>query len=129
MFNSFFKRHADSFYAVARILLGLLFIQHGLQKLFGMFSGNAASLFSLMGLAGVVEFFGGLLIVLGLFTRIAALVSAVQMLVAYFMAHASNGLFPIVNKGELALVYFAGFLIITAFGARKWGLDNKFGWT
>ena len=117
----------DYFYFVFRVLVGLLFLQHGLQKLFGMFGGlggNSAELFSLMGLAGLIELLGGLAITLGLFVRLAAFVAALEMIIAYFMAHAPNGLIPLVNKGELALLYVAAFLVIMAFGSRKWSLEK-----
>jgi putative oxidoreductase len=114
----------DYFYFVFRVFVGLLFAQHGFQKIFGAFGGTPVELISLMGLAGLIELLGGLAIAVGLFTRLAAFVSGIQMLVAYFMAHASNGFLPIVNKGELALLYFAVFVAITAFGARKWGIEK-----
>jgi putative oxidoreductase len=119
-----FEKHADSFYAVFRILVGLLFLQHGLQKIFGMLGGTAASAFSLMWVAGIVELVGGALIALGLFTRVAALVGALQMLVAFFKAHFPQGWVPIVNKGELALLFFAAFLVILSRGAGKWSLGK-----
>jgi len=117
----------DYFYFVFRVLVGLLFLQHGLQKLFGMFGGlggNSAELFSMMGLAGSIELLGGLAIALGLFVRLAAFVAALEMLIAYFMIHVPQGLIPFVNKGELALLYVAVFLVIMAFGARKWSLEK-----
>lgn len=117
-------------HAVARILIGLLFMQHGAQKLFGMFggmggSGGAADLFSLMGLAGVLEFFGGLLVVAGLLTTPVAALLALMMLVAYFMAHAGEGLIPIENNGELALLYMAAFAFLSVSGSGPASLDKK----
>ena len=117
----------DYFYFVFRVLVGLLFLEHGLQKLFGMFGGlggNSAELFSLMGLAGTIETLGGLGIALGLFTRLMAFIPAIEMLVAYFMAHAPNGPIPLLNFGELPLLYFATFLVLMAFGARRWSLEK-----
>jgi len=117
----------DYFYFVFRVLVGLLFLQHGLQKLFGMFGGlggNSAELFSLMGLAGTIELLGGLGIALGIFARLAAFIAVIELLIAYFMAHVPNGLIPIVNGGELALLYVSSFLVIMAFGARKWSLEK-----
>ena len=81
-------------------------------------------LFSLFGLAGLIEFLGGIAIALGLFTRLAAFISAIEMLVAYFMVHASKGLIPLVNQGELALLYFAAFLVLKSYGAGKWSLEK-----
>jgi len=117
----------EYFYFVFRVFVGLLFLQHGLQKLFGMFGGlggNSAEIFSMMGLAGLIELLGGLAIALGLFARLGALFAAIEMPIAYFMAHAPNGIIPLVNKGELALLYFAAFLVIMAFGARKFSLEK-----
>ena len=125
MMEKLISKFSDYLYFIFRVFVGLLFFQHGAQKLFGWFSERPpAELFSLMGLAGVVEFAGGLAIALGLFTRPVALICAIQMLFAYFMVHASKGLIPIVNKGELALLYFAAFLVITAYGAKKWGIEK-----
>jgi putative oxidoreductase len=129
MGSAFFRKNGDTFYFVFRLLVGLLFMQHGLQKLFGAFggvNGGTVQIFSLMGLAGIVELFGGALIAVGLFTRIAAFVSAAEIIVAYFKAHAPKDLIPLANGGELALLYFAAFLAVLAFGSRKWGLDNSF---
>ena len=115
-------------HAVARILIGLLFMQHGAQKLFGMFGGNQVeSLFGLMGLAGVMEFFGGLLVVAGLWTAPVAALLAIQMLVAYFMAHAGHGLIPVENNGELALLYMAAFAFLAVSGSGPASLDKKLG--
>lgn len=117
----------DYFYFVFRVFIGLLFLQHGLQKLFGAFGGiggQPVELLSLFGLAGLIEFLGGIAITLGLFTRLAAFISGIEMLVAYFMVHAGNGLIPLVNQGELALLYFAAFAAITAFGAGKWSIEK-----
>ena len=114
----------DYAYFIFRVLVGLLFLQHGLQKLFGMFGGKSAELFSIMGLAGIIEFLAGISIALGIFARFGAFFAALQMAVAYFMAHAPQGLIPILNMGELALLYFAAFLAIMAFGARRWSLEK-----
>ncbi len=124
MIGKFSMKYHDGFYAVFRVLVGLLFMQHGAQKLFGMFNFQAAPVMSMFGVAGVIEFFGGLAIALGLFTRLAALVSAIEMLAAYFIAHVPNGLVPILNQGELALLYFASFLILMVYGARKLSLEK-----
>ena len=124
MLNKLVEGKGGYFYSIFRILVGLMFIQHGAQKLFGLLGGNAAPLISRFGLAGIIEFFGGLLIILGLFTRFAALIAGLEMLTAYFMAHAPQGLFPIMNKGELAVMFFAAFLVIFAHGAKKWSLER-----
>ncbi len=119
------KNVSDYFYSIFRIFVGLLFLQHGVQKLFGLFTESGpVQLTSLMGLAGIIEFFGGILIILGLFTRLVSLITAIEMLVAYFMAHIPNGLIPIQNQGELALLYFVSFLILLTKGSKKWSLEQ-----
>ncbi len=117
------KKYEVLLFSVFRIFVGLLFMQHGAQKLFGWFGGNSVGLFSLMGAAGVIEFFGGLLLVVGLFTRPVALIAALEMLVAYFKAHFPSGFIPLMNKGELALLFFACFLVLLVYGANKFSLD------
>ena len=115
--------------AVLRIVTGYLFMAHGTAKLFGiphvkMFDN--LQLFSLVGFAGVLEVFGGALLLLGLFTRPVAFVLSGFMAVAYFMAHASQGhvLLPILNQGELAVLYSFVFLYFVFSGAGAWSLDS-----
>ena len=124
MLNKWIKGYESYFYFVFRVFVGLLFMQHGAQKLFGWFGGNPVDLLSLFGLAGVIEFLGGLAIVLGLLANWAALISAVEMAVAYFMVHFPNGWVPIQNNGELALLFFAAFLVLVIYGSGKWSLDE-----
>ena len=107
-----------------RIAFGLMFMQHGAQKLFGVFSeAEPVALASLLGVAGVLELFGGLLIVLGLFTRPVALVLAGEMVVAYFYAHLPRGMVPILNGGELAVLYAFAFLHLAAIGGGAFSVD------
>jgi putative oxidoreductase len=115
-----------------RIGAGLLFLEHGLQKLFGLFGGvgpNGATvqLMSQFGLAGVLETFGGLLIVLGLLTRPVALLLALEMLVAFFQAHFPRGGFPIENGGEVPLLYMLVWLFFAGNGAGPFSLDARRG--
>lgn len=115
--------------SVFRAVTGFLFWQHGAQKLLGWFGGVGADggtveLFSLMGLAGVLEFFGGILIVLGLFTRPVAFVLAGHMAVAYFMAHLPNGFWPIENGGEKAAFYAFAFLFFAVRGPGSVSVDG-----
>ena len=123
--------HKDTAYALLRIAAGFLFLCHGAQKLFGVMGGTQRELMSLMGLAGVIEFFGGLLIMVGFMTGIAAFLSSGQMAVAYFMAHFPTGLWPIQrvegvgSGGELALVYCFLFFFVAMKGAGKWSVDNR----
>jgi putative oxidoreductase len=116
--------------SVFRIVLGLLFLTHGLVKLFGFPAGaqpGQVPLMTLLGLAGVLELVGGVAIVLGLFTRPVAFILSGQMAVAYFMAHAPQGFFPVLNGGELAVVYCFAFLYLAAAGGGEWSLDAKRG--
>ena len=128
MQNFFMTRFEPFLLSVARIVIGFLFLQHGAQKLFGALGGDQVeNLVSLMGLAGVLEFFGGLLIMLGLFTRPTAFVLAGQMAAAYFMAHAPEGFWAIQNGGEKAAFYAFVFLYLSARGAGPWSLDALLG--
>tara|TARA_Y100000310_G_scaffold144893_1_gene144163 strand:- start:13882 stop:14193 length:312 start_codon:yes stop_codon:yes gene_type:complete len=95
-----------------------------MQKVFGLFGGNQQAIFSLLGFVGLMELVGGLAIMLGFFTRLAAFGNIFIMLGAYFKAHAFNALLPIMNKGELALIYLAAFLVILALGAKRWSLEK-----
>lgn len=110
-------------YTALRIVAGLLFAQHGAQKLFGVIGGTGpVDLASMMGVAGVVELVGGVSIAVGLFTSLWAFLASGQMAVAYFMAHAGQGLWPVQNGGELAALYAFLFLYIAARGTGRWGL-------
>jgi putative oxidoreductase len=117
--------YAPYAYALLRIVVGLLFAMHGSQKLLGWpGDGQTVQLASLMGVAGIIELVGGLLIMVGFLTRIAAFLASGMMAVAYFMAHAPQHALPIVNKGELAVVFCFVFLYIAAQGAGIWSIDN-----
>jgi putative oxidoreductase len=113
--------------AVLRVAVALLFLQHGTAKLFGFpyvaYFDNLP-IVSLLGIAGVIEIVGGLLVLAGLFTRPAAFILSGQMAVAYFLAHAPDGFFPLLNKGELAALYSFVFLYLAAAGAGAWSLDG-----
>jgi len=114
--------------SLLRIVVGFTFSCHGYQKLFGLFGGlghgATAHLASLLGVAGVLETFGGALIFLGLFTRPAAFSLCGEMAVAYFHQHAPRGLWPISNGGELAVLYCFIFLLLVSAGAGPWSLDR-----
>ena len=107
-----------------RIVAGLLFMQHGVQKLFGWLDGNQAELFSRIGLAGALETFGGLLIAVGLFTQPVAFVLSGEMAFAYFLAHLPQGIWPILNGGELAALYAFIFLYLATAGPGRFSLDG-----
>ncbi len=117
-------------HAIFRIGAGLLFLQHGLQKLFGLLGGvpmpgGHVPLASLFGVAGVLEFAGGLLIVAGLGTRPIAIVLLVEMLAAFAMSHMPKGGWPIENGGELALLYALVFAFLAANGAGPFSIDER----
>lgn len=112
-------------FALLRIVAGFLVAQHGTQKLFGWLGGTAVPAYaSQMGVAGIIEFFGGLLVLLGLFTRGAAFLISGELAVAYFIAHLPRGFWPIMNKGELAVIYSFVFLFFTAHGGGPYSLDG-----
>ena len=107
-----------------RIVAGLLFMQHGVQKLFGGLGGNQVeTLLSQGGVAGILEFGGGLLIIAGLFTRPVAFILSGEMAVAYFSAHLPQGFWPIMNRGELAALYSFTFLFFFMNGPGSFSLD------
>ena len=110
-------------YALLRIVSGLLFLLHGLQKLFGMYGGTAMPLMSQTGLAGIIELVGGVMIMIGLFASIAAFIASGEMAFAYFTVHAPKGFWPIENGGELAALYCFVFLYIAARGSGIWSVD------
>jgi putative oxidoreductase len=126
--NSFLQRWEPVFLSILRIIVGLLLLEHGTQKLFHFPPpdhpmGSAGGLPRLMLVAGWIEFLGGLLLALGLFTRLAAFMLAGEMAVAYFMVHAPGSFFPVKNKGELAVALCFVFLYILVAGGGRWSVD------
>ena len=112
--------------SVLRIVATLSFMTHGTQKLFAVPAAELrepVSLASLAGLAGVLETFGGLLLLLGLFTRLVAFVLSGEMAVAYFLSHAPRGFWPILNRGELAALFCFIWLYLATAGTGPWSLD------
>ena len=116
--------YAPYLYALMRIVLGVLFACHGAQKLFGVLGGTPVALVSLRGLAGIIEFVGGLLVAVGFLTSYAAFIASGEMAVAYFIAHVPRGFWPIQNNGELAVMYCFIFLYIASRGVGAWGIDT-----
>jgi putative oxidoreductase len=112
-------------YAALRIVSGFLFSCHGAQKLFGAFGGHQTLHNPLMLTAGIIEFGCGILILLGFFTNIAALIASGEMAVAYFTQHFPKGFFPIQNGGELAVVYCFVFLFIATHGGGKYAVQKS----
>jgi putative oxidoreductase len=111
--------------SILRVVAAFIFMEHGAMKLFGFPApmGNVA-LFSLMGLAGVLEVFGGLMVLVGLFTRAVAFILSGEMAFAYFMAHAPQGFWPVLNHGEAAALYCFIFLYLAAAGGGAWSVDR-----
>ena len=107
-----------------RIVTGFLLLQHGLQKLFGLLGREAVVLNSLSGVAGVLEFFGGIAIIIGLATRPIAFLLSGLLAAAYFMAHAGKGFWPIQNGGELAALYSFLFLYLSTRGGGDFSIDG-----
>jgi putative oxidoreductase len=123
--NSTLSTWAPRLLSVMRIVLAFTFLWHGTQKLFGYPPSQqpAGPMTTLILVAGILEFGGGLLLLLGLFTRPVAFLLSGMMAVAYFMAHAPRGFLPLVNGGELAVVYCFVFLYLAAAGGGPWSLD------
>ena len=124
---NFLARFKDHTLTALRIMAGFMFMLHGAQKLFGFLlreGGSIAPLLSLRGFAGVLEFFGGAAILLGLFTQPVAFVLSGQMAVAYFMAHFPRSFWPIENRGEHVVLYCFVFLFLATSGGGKWSLDH-----
>ena len=113
--------------SVLRFVAGLLFLEHGTQKLFAFPppTGAAPELLSLLGLQGCLELVGGVLIIMGLFTRPVAFVLAGNMAVAYFMAHFPKSFFPTVNGGDAAILFCFVFLYLAVAGGGDWSLDAQ----
>lgn len=112
--------------SLVRIVTAFLFMQHGSQKLFGFPAPQRYpfDLFSLSGIAGVLELFGGLLVLIGLLTRPTAFLLSGLMAFAYFIAHAPQGFWPLLNGGELAIMFCFVFLYLSAAGGGEWSLDR-----
>ena len=120
----FLGRYADAVYTFLRVVAGLMFAIHGAQKLFGFLGGHQQPIGSLFWVGGVIELVGGLLIAIGLLTRWAAFIASGEMAVAYFMVHAKDGFWPILNKGELAVLYCFVFLYIACRGDGRYSVGR-----
>jgi putative oxidoreductase len=123
----FLRGFSEPAFLALRVVSGGMFMVHGAQKLFGAFGGQVMTGVPLMLAAGIIEFAGGLMIVLGLFGDVAAFIASGEMAVAFFMVHAKQGTInPIVNKGEAAVLYCFLFLYIAARGTGPYSLDRGF---
>jgi putative oxidoreductase len=152
--GSFYARWTPRFLSVLRIITAFLLMAHGAQKLFGFPAAppptpeqlakqecekkcappqqqpqpqQQGGMPPLMLVAGILEFFGGLLFLLGLLTRPVAFILSGLLAVAYFMSHAPGGFWPIINKGELAVLYCFVFLFFAVAGGGEWSVDRLFG--
>ena len=117
------ERMAPQAYAVMRIVFGLIFMMFGLQK-FGMLGGEAVPLASIYGAAAMIEVAGGLLIAIGLLTRVAAFVASGEMAFAYFLEHQPQGALPVQNMGVESVLFCFAFLYVAARGAGVWSVDS-----
>jgi len=122
--NNFMSKYNSQCYALMRIVVGFLFLWHGIQKLFNIPSAMPENVpsFIIYG-AGPIELIGGTLIMIGLFTSWSAFITSGQMAVAYWIGHGTNALLPIQNKGELAVLYCFVFLFISTQGGGIWSVD------
>ena len=119
-------RYSSYVYAIFRIVIGFMFMLHGSQKLLGWppSAQPGGPLDTLGMIAGVIEMVGGFLVMIGFFSSIAAFIASGLMAVAYFMVHQPGGSLPIMNRGELAVVYCFAFLYIAARGSGVWSVDS-----
>jgi len=125
--SSFLAPCSPHLLSVLRIMSALLFLEHGTSKLLGIPPSTmhwSFQISSLMGWSGILEFVGGILLAVGLFTRLTAFLLSGEMAVAYFMVHAHKGFFPVINGGELAVLYCFVFLYLAAAGGGPWSIDR-----
>ena len=124
---TFLRPFEGPIYAGLRVFAGLLFVQHGLQKVFGLIGEQPEPMSTELWIAGAIELLGGALVALGLFTRWAAFLASGLMAAAYFKAHFPQGFFPMLNRGELAVLYCWVFFFIAAHGPGNLSLDRALG--
>ena len=115
--------YSERIYAVMRVVIGILFACHGAQKLFGVLGGQSQLANPILLAAGIMEFVGGGLVALGLWASYAAFVASGEMAVAYMAVHARGGFWPVVNRGELALLYCFVFLYVASRGSGPFSVD------
>jgi putative oxidoreductase len=120
------SRFSEHVYTITRFVFGLLFACHGAQKLFGAFGGHVMTGIPKMLAAGIIEFFGGILIALGIAAAIAAFIACGEMAVAFFTVHYPHAFWPIMNGGEPAVLYCFFFLYVAARGSGRFSVDARF---
>jgi len=116
-------KYSEILYAIMRLMIGTLFACHGAQKLFGAFGGQVMTSSPLMLMAGIIELLGGIFVAVGLWAGYVGFIASGQMAVAYFRVHANGGFWPIVNQGELAILYCFVFLYIASRGSGGLSLE------
>ncbi len=122
--KNFLSKYTDHIYALMRIVIGILYFSHGIQKFIAMANSETPFTITLILLAGIIETVAGFMIIIGWQTEWAAFIASGQMAAAYFKAHAFTALLPIDNGGEKAIFYCFVFLFIAAYGAGIWSVDN-----
>jgi putative oxidoreductase len=110
--------------SILRIMVALLFLEHGLQKYFGFPVAGPPQLTPLLQVQGAIEIVGGILLLLGAYTRVVAFILCGDMAVAYFKAHAPRDVFPMLNNGDAAILYCLVFLYLWVAGGGEWSLDR-----
>lgn len=122
----FLSKYSSLILGITRIIVGLLFLEHGLMKLVGFPAPmGSPALLSMMGIAGIIETVGGTLVALGFFSRIAAFICSGQMAFAYFIAHFPRGIYPALNGGDGAILFCFIFLYLAAAGPGSLSINNK----
>ncbi|MEN9626740.1 MAG: hypothetical protein RL557_1068 [archaeon] len=120
-------KNAETMYVVFRVIVGLTFLLHGIMKIPGLRAGTT-EIMSLMALAALIEVVGGAFLIIGLWVKPTATIAAIEMAYAFLVVHVYGNAWnfnPLANKGEPALLFFAAFLVLIAYGAGKWAIDKK----
>ena len=122
--TNFISKYETQIYAIFRVIAGFLFLWHGSQKLFGFPLPSHEMPVYIVFIAGPIEFFGGLLVMIGLWTRLAAFICSGEMAYAYWTVHGTHILLPLLNGGELAIIFCFLFLFISARGSGGYSVDQ-----